>query len=73
MELETIALKIAHYDFTDKTGKHVATSKLLVSLGDFGIYTCCSPDANDLKLLSKCKVKITIDNNNKLVIKSIEK
>lgn len=74
MEIETTALKIAHYDFTDKKGKHVTTSKLLVSLGDFGVFTCCSTEANDIKLLSKCKVKIGVnESDNKLVIKSIEK
>lgn len=73
MEIETTALKIAHYDFTDKDGKHVSTSKLLISLGDFGVYTCCSTDANELKILSKCKVKIAVNDKNKLVIKSIEK
>lgn len=73
MELETTALKIAHYDFTDKEGKHIATSKLLISLGDFGFFTCCSPDANDLKTLSKCKVIIEVNSKNKLVIKSIVK
>lgn len=69
--LDTSALKIAHYDFTDKEGKHVATSKLLVSLGSFGVYTCCTPLANGLKLLEKCNVTIAITPNNKLVIKSI--
>ena len=73
MELETTALKIAHYDFTDKDGKHIATSKLLISLGDFGFFTCCTPDANDLKTLSKCKVIIEVNSKNKLVIKSIVK
>lgn len=72
MEIETTALKIAHYDFTDKNGKHVVTSKLIVSLGDFGTFTCCSIVANDLKILSKCKVRISVNENNKLVIKSIE-
>lgn len=73
MELETTALKIAHYDFTDKEGKHIATSKLLISLGDFGFFTCCSPEVNDLKTLSKCKVIIEVNSKNKLVIKSIVK
>ena len=73
MEIETIALKIAHYDFTDKQGKHVSTSKLLISLGDFGVFTACSPLANDFKLLSKVKVKIGVNDSNKLVINSIEK
>lgn len=71
--IETTALKIAQYDFTDKDGKHVSTSKLLISLGDFGVFTACSPDANDLKTLSKCKVVIEVNQKNKLVIKSIEK
>ena len=73
MELETSALKIAHYDFTDKNGKHIATSRLLISLGDFGAYTACTPEANDLKNLSKCKVIIEVNSKNKLVIKSIVK
>lgn len=73
MELETTALKIAHYDFTDKEGKYIATSKLLISLGDFGFFTCCSPEANELKTLSKCKVIIEVNQKNKLVIKSIVK
>lgn len=71
--LETTALKIAHYDFTDKEGKHVATSKLIISLGDFGVFTCCTPEANDLKIFAKCKVKIKVNDKNKLVIDSIEK
>lgn len=71
--IETTALKIAQYDFTDKDGKHVSTSKLLISLGDFGVFTACSPEANDLKTLSKCKVVIEVNQKNKLVIKSIEK
>ena len=71
--IETTALKIAHYDFTDKDGKHVSTSKLLISLGDFGVFTACSPNANDIKLLGKCKVKIEVNSKNKLVITSIEK
>ena len=71
--LETVGLKIANYNFTDKDGKHIETSKLLISLGDFGVYTACSPEANGLKLLEKCKVKIEINERNKLVIKSIEK
>lgn len=73
MELETSALKIAHYDFTDKDGKHVATSKFLVSLGDYGTFSFCSPEGNDLKTLSKCKVIIQVNSKNKLVIKSIVK
>lgn len=73
MEIETIGLKIAHYDFNDKQGKHVATSKLLISLGDFGVFTACTPLANDLKLLSKCRVKISVNDSNKLIINSIEK
>lgn len=71
--LETVALKIAHYDFTDEKGKHIATSKLLISLGDFGCFTACTPDANDLKLLSKCKVNIEINERNKFVIKEVIK
>ena len=41
--------------------------------GDFGVFTACSPLANDFKLLSKVKVKIGVNDSNKLVINSIEK
>lgn len=67
--IETTALKIAHFDFTSKKGKAIKTSKLLVSLGDFGVYECCTPLANNLKIFEKCKVVIGVDDYNKLVVK----
>lgn len=65
------ALVIAHYDFTDKkTGKKVHTSKMLVSLGEFGSCELCSELANDCELLSVVKVQLGYKNN-KFVINSI--
>lgn len=68
--IETTALKIAHFDFiSKKDGKTIQTSKLLVSLGDFGVYECCTPLANNLKIFEKCKVVVGVDDYNKLVVK----
>ena len=71
--IETTALKIAHFDFTStKDGKTIKTSKLLVSLGDFGIYECCTPLANALNIFEKCKVVVGVDAYNKLVVKELK-
>lgn len=70
--METVALKIAQYDFTDKKGVTVQTDKYLVSLGDFGTREICSSKGIDIPLLSKVKVVLEIKNN-KIAIKSIIK
>lgn len=70
--IETTALKIAHYDFTGKDGKQIKTSKLLITMGDFGIFECTTPLANDLKIFEKCKVVVGVDNYNKLVVKELK-
>lgn len=66
--LEVSALKIAHYDFTDKTGKKVCTSKMLISLGSFGVYSLCSTLANDKKLFEKFNVVIGVEDNKLKII-----
>lgn len=70
--METIALKIAQYDFTDKKGISIKTDKYIVALGDFGFKEICSSKGNDIPLLTKVKVVLEVKNN-KLSIKSIEK
>lgn len=71
--LETTALKIAHYDFTSKKdGKNVKTSKLLISLGDFGNIECTTPLANNLNVFDKCKVVLGVNEFNKFVIKELK-
>lgn len=65
------ALVIAHYDFKDrKDGRDVKTTKLLISLEQFGTIELCSPLANDLELLSVCKVELGYKNN-KFVINNV--
>lgn len=68
--LNVKALKIAHYRFTDKKGKEVDTSKLVLSLADFGTYTLCTPLVNDYPLLSTVDVVISVEDN-KIIVKSI--
>lgn len=64
------ALKIAHYDFIDSKNIHISTSKLIVSLGEFGTYTLCSSLANDYEIGSILKVECDYQKN-KLVITNI--
>lgn len=68
--IQAKALKIAHYDFIDKKDIHIATSKLIVSLGEFGTYTLCSTLANDYEVGSTLKVECEYQKN-KLVITKI--
>lgn len=68
--IQAKALKIAHYDFIDKKNIHIATSKLIVSLGEFGTYTICSTLANDYEIGSTLKVECQFEKN-KLVITKV--
>lgn len=70
--LKAKALKIAHYDFEDKKGKKVKTSKLIVSLGAFGNVMVCTELANEYDVFTELSV-IVESKDNKLSIKSIEK
>lgn len=55
------ALVIAHYKFKNDKGKEIDTTKLRVSLDSFGYIELCSELANDLDILSSCKVTLTYD------------
>lgn len=66
------ALKIAHYDFIDKKSIKVCTSKLIVSLGDYGTYSLCSQLANDYPVGTELNVEVAYDKN-KLIITNIIK
>lgn len=68
--IQAKALKIAHYDFVDTKNIHIATSKLIVSLGEFGTYTLCSTLANEYDIGSILKVECEYQKN-KLVITKI--
>lgn len=66
------ALVVAEYNFTDKKGKEVHTTKLLVCLGDYGTIELCTPLANGCELLTEIKVRLGYKRNN-FVIDSIVK
>lgn len=64
------ALVVAHYDFTNKLGRKIVTTKLIVNLGEYGTIEVCSDLANDYDLLSEIKVHLGFKDN-KFVIDSI--
>lgn len=68
--IQAKALKIAHYDFIDKKSIQVCTSKLIVSLGDYGTYSLCSSLANEYEVGTELKVECNFEKN-KLVITKI--
>lgn len=70
--IQAKALKIAQYDFVDTKNIHIATSKLIVSLGEFGTYTLCSTLANEYDIGSILKVECEYQKN-KLVITKVVK
>ncbi len=68
------ALVIAHYDFKNDKGQDIKTSKLRVSLKDFGYIEVCSDLANDLEILSSCKVSLSYDTlHNRYKVKDLKK
>lgn len=70
--MKSKAIKIAHYNFEDKRGKKVNTSKLIVSLGQYGNVMICTDLANEYEIFTELSVVVE-SKDNKLVIKSIEK
>lgn len=71
MTMESVALKVAHFDFTNDKGLVIKTDKYIVSLGDFGTFVVCSDKNLNSPLFSKSKVLISYDDKkNKLVINS---
>lgn len=74
MEKTFNALVIAQYDFTDKKGVNVKTTKFIVSLGEYGTIEDCNVQGNDLDLLEEVQVTLYYDENKKkLKIKEIIK
>lgn len=61
--MKTKGLIVAKYDFTDKKGKIVKTTKAIVSLGLYGFVTLCSELLNDKELLTEVPLIITIKDN----------
>lgn len=68
------ALVIAHYDFKNDKGQDIKTTKLRVSLDKFGYIELCSDLANDLDILSSCKVSLGYDSqHNRYKVKELKK
>ncbi len=57
----TKGIVIAHYDFKNKDGKQIKTTKLRVSLGEFGYLEVCSDLANDMDILQVVNVALEYD------------
>ena len=66
------ALVVTHYDFVNKQGREVKTTKLIVSLGEFGTQVVNTPLANDIDVLSVIKVRLGYKDN-KFIVDSIAK
>lgn len=69
------ALTIARYNFTNDKGREINTTKLIVSLGEFGSFTVCSELANEIPLLEVIDVKVgtndRVRKNDGLVIEEL--
>lgn len=55
------ALVLAHYDFKNKDGKEIKTTKLRVSLNEYGYLEVCSELANDIPVLESVSVSLEYD------------
>lgn len=62
------ALVIAHYDFTNKEGRAIKTTKFLISLGEFGTIVACHEKGNELDLLSETFVTLKYDDRRKSLV-----
>lgn len=68
------ALVIAHYDFKNDKGKEIKTTKLRVSLKEYGYIELCSELANDYQFLEDVKVALEYDTSkNRYIITKVEK
>ncbi len=68
------AIVVAHYNFENKNGKEINTSKLRVSLDKYGYLEICSDKVNDLPVLSQVKVELNYDEKyNKITILKVTK
>jgi len=69
--MKTKGLIIAKYDFVDKkTGKNIKTTKIVTSLGLYGLVTINSTLLNDYELLTEVPVTISIKDN-KFVVEKV--
>lgn len=68
--MKTKCIIIAKYDFTDKNGKSVKTSKAICSLGLYGFITLCSPLLNDKELLTEHPITLEVKDN-KFIITNV--
>jgi len=55
------ALVLAHYDFENSNGQEIKTTKVRVSLGQFGTLDLCTNLADSFDLLSVLDVVIEYD------------
>lgn len=67
--MKTKCLIIAKYDFVDKKGRSVKTTKAIVSLGLYGFVTLNSELLNDSKLLNEVPVLVDVVDNKFKIIK----
>lgn len=67
--MKTKCLIIAKYDFVDKNGKAVNTSKAIASLGLYGFVTICSPLLNNYDLLTEVPITLVVKGNKFIVDK----
>lgn len=69
------ALTIAKYNFTNDKGREINTTKMIVSLGEFGCFTVCSELANEIPLFEVIDVQLGFDDrvrkNDGLVIEEL--
>ncbi len=58
------AVTIARYDFVNKKGLAIKTTKLIVSLGKYGTFITCSELANEIPLFEE--IDVVVGQNPKL-------
>lgn len=65
---------LAHYNFKNKQGRQINTTKIKINLGDFGVVDICSELANKLDIMSVHEGEVSFDDEkNKFVLSSIIK
>lgn len=68
------AIVLCHYNFTGKNGKEIHTTKIRVSLGEYGIIELCTDKANDLPVLTALKVELEYNEKyNKYSVSKVSK
>lgn len=67
--MKTKCLIIAKYDFTNKQGKEVKTTKAIVSLGLYGFVTLNSELLNDYKIFQEVPIVLDVTDNKFKIVK----